>query len=217
MTLSDCRRVLSQYAPVDQFDSAINQVVERIYSSGVWPGLKVEVDLGDYVEDYILTLPNTYDCLMAATWKRSPIPIVDMNVEYSQTGTGYQVAGEGGGGIIDQGLVEVGDEGDFVQLLHRYKITFSYEDGDEFKGLVRRRFQYIEDEHDLIYPAHFGALKQGLLAVRFEDEGDLERAQGYWDRCFSHLSDNAAQTRVGTRQIPGIHFNIGAGTASPFY
>jgi hypothetical protein len=209
LTLADCRRLLADFALPDKFDSALNQCIERIYSEGQWPGSKVEVDLTPYVEDYVITLPYEYETLMACNWNRSSVPITDINAEYVPNGAGTQTAGEGMGCVVDLGLVPTADDGDYTVYLHKYKLAFQYTTGQDLTGLVRRRFLYLTDEQDYVYPAHLGALKNGLLAVRYEDEGDLDRATGYWTRCFDFLSNAAAQTKIGSRQPLNGAFNLG--------
>ena len=217
LTLADCRRLLADYALPDKFDGALNQCLERIHSEGMWPGGKVTVDLTPYVTDCILTLPYEYETLIAVVWLGQSRLIVDTNAEYLPGGAGIQTAGQGNGTVIDLGFVNVGDEGDYATLLHRYKLTFAFTSGQELTGMVRRRFTYLRDEDDYVYPAHLSALKNGLLAVRFEDEGDLERASGYWNQCFNFLNSASAQTRIGSRQTLNGAFNLGAGGNKSFY
>lgn len=217
LTLADCRRLLADYALPDKFDGALNQCLERIHSEGQWPGGKLTVDLTPYVEDCILTLPYEYETLIAINWLGYSRLIVDVNMEFIPGGAGIQPAGEGNGTVIDMGFVNVGDEGDYTRLLHQYKLTFAYTDGQELTGMVRRRFTYLRDENDYVYPAHLSALKNGLLAVRFEDEGDLERASGYWNACFNFLNSATTQTRIGSRQHLNGSFNIGGAGSKSFY
>jgi hypothetical protein len=209
--------MLADYALPDKFDTALNQCLERIHSEGQWPGGKVTMDVSAYVEDGILTLPYEYETMIGLSWQGSARLIVDANAEFIPAGAGIQTALEGNGTIIDLGMVPVGDEGDYQQLLHQYKLTFQYAAGQELTAMLRRRFVYLRDENDYVYPAHLGALKNGLLAVRFEDEGDLERASGYWTRCFDFLNSASAQTRVGSRQVLGGQFNFGAAGNKSFY
>ncbi len=210
LTLADCRRLLADYALPDKFDSALNQALERIFSEGQWPGCKVEADLSSYIADYILTLPYEYETLMAVNWLKRPVLIVDLNAEYVREGAGTQTAGNGNGNIVDLGLQPVAtDDGDFPVYLHQYKLTFNYTEGEEITGLLRRRFQYLTDEQEAVYPANLGALKNGMLAVRYEDEGDLDRAAGYWTKCFDFLTAASAQTRIGAMQQLNGSFNLG--------
>lgn len=220
LTLLDARNLLGKYA--SDFDSAINQAVERIYDEGTWPGLITEVDVTDDVVDGILTLPEGYEVMLAAQITGLPVQIVPLSLEYSPAGPGSRDAGGvegatgrvGGYQIVDMGQAMVGDAEDYQTLRHQYKLTFALESENILTGLLKRKFQYLTQDDDYVYPAHLTALKNALLAVNMEDEGDISRAQTYWDKCFESLNRATSQTRIGVSQSATFRI-FGLGTTKP--
>lgn len=85
----------------------------------------------------------------------------------------------------------------YTKAYRHYKLTAKMESDTAVRGIVRRRFQYLTDDTDWIYPSNINALKHGLLAVCFEDQSDPERAQIYWEQCFSILSGENSTKRAG--------------------
>lgn len=212
LTLLDARQLLSSYAT--NFDSALNQAVERIHTDGTWPGLTAEVNLTSYVEDGILTLPSDFDVLLAAQINGVPQKIMPISLEYSQAGPGNREAGEGGGTLVDLGLQLTGDEGDYKKFVRQYKVLFALGGGDTLTGLLKRKFIYLTQDDQYIMPGNIGALKNALLAINFEDEADMERAAVYWKACYELLSRSASQTRNGTQQTATFQV-FGLGAPSP--
>lgn len=88
---------------------------------------------------------------------------------------------------------------------HRYKLVQDTEADTVILGLAKRRFIPVQDDDDVVFPDHRGALKKGLQAVAFEDGDDLERAQAFWQAAFQDLSAEVGQNRGGAEQY--IDFN----------
>lgn len=215
LTLYDARNILGRYVVgggVQEFDSLLNQAVERIHDMGNWPALLSEVELADEVADGILTLPQDYEVMLAAQVNGVAVPIVDLTLEYSLSGPGNREAGVAGASqIVDLGQVLVGDDEDFKTYRRRYKVLFELSSADTLTGLVKQRFRPLSDDNDYIHPGNIGALKQALLAVNYEDEGDPERARTHWEACTEILDTAKAQSRQGVRQTAQMSvFGIGA-------
>ena len=70
--------------------------------------------------------------------------------------------------------------------------------------LCRRRFHPLRDTTDICYVDNIAAIKLGLLARMYEDNGDVDRAKAYWDMCSERL-DEDAQAETGAA-IP--HLNV---------
>lgn len=213
LTLLDARSLLGSYA--SNFDSALNQALERIYDEGTWPGLTLEVTLTSYVDaDGILTLPYIYDSIMAVQMDQRPLYIVPLAIEYSSGGPGGRDAATGPGVLVDLGHQPVEVAGEYTKLRRQYKVLPILESATVLTGVVKRKFQYLTSEDELIYPAHIGALKNALLAVNFEDQSDLERAQAYWAKCFDLLNRGASQTKLGVHTTANFRV-FGMGAAKP--
>lgn len=216
LTLLDARQALGPYAT--NFDSALNQAVERIHTQGTWPGLTKEVDLTDEIVDGILTLPDPYDIMLAVQLNGAPRNIFPLAVEYSHSGPGNREAGVGGGDFVDLGLQAIGDEDDGYEFRRQYKVLFDISGDDTVTGLLKRGFKYITQDDDYIYPGNIGALKNALLAINYEDEADNARAEAYWKACFDILNQTTSQIRNGTQTTATFRvFGLGASKPTCFF
>lgn len=198
LTLAEARKLLYTYATKDAADvegafrARINEALERISSDGIWEGLMERVDLTPYISAEILTLPYAYDALMAVAVDKGPTNIMDEGLEFTQGGPGVEDAGEGGAVVIDLGFNTVSG-----QEVRQYKFLMDIAATTTVEGLVKRRYVFLEDDSDLIYPSSVGALKHALFALHYEEEGDIDRAQQFWDKCYSILATQKATNNVG--------------------
>jgi hypothetical protein len=211
LTLAEARNLLYKHVTCDQSDAcgefrlALNEALERIYSDGVWDGLMVRADVSGYITDNVLTLPYAYDAMLAIALDDHPYDIFSEEHEFSQNGPAVQDAGEGGCIVIDLGFNEVSEES-----VRQYKLTMDSTDFDTIEGLLKKRFVYLENDTDLIYPANIGALKHALLAICFENESDIQRAQAYWEQAYSILNSEKAVNNIGVkRPLPQSPWGMG--------
>lgn len=219
LTLLDARQLLGRYAL--EFDSALNLALERIYAEGTWPGLVTEIVLNDpagsFVSDGLLTLPVEYETLLAYQLDDVPGQIFPLSVEYTVSGPGHREAGQGAA-LIDLGFVEVADAGDYPQLLRRYKILPSMENGVVLRGMVKRRFIRLRSDEDIIIPNNLNALRHALMGVNYEDEGNQQQAQNSWQLCFAALNRRTSQQRIGLQQAAAPQSSgIGTGRVPQIY
>jgi hypothetical protein len=63
------------------------------------------------------------------------------------------------------------------------------------RALCKRRFVPVLSEHDDIIPDNMGALKLGLISLKYEDTNDLERATEYFQRALSLLNAELKEAR----------------------
>ena len=121
LTLSEARTLLSAHAHTDNFELALNEALERIYSEGIWDGVVDRVDLnptgGTYITNEILTLPYEYEALVAVAIDENPTPIMARQYEFMESGPGIEEAGKGGGVVVDLGFDDAGGT-----ALRKYKI-----------------------------------------------------------------------------------------------
>jgi hypothetical protein len=216
LTLFDARNLLGKYA-VD-FDSSLNQALDRIYSEGTWPGLVTEIDLSGSITGGILRLPTEYETLFGASFNGVPISIAPISVEYSRAGPGYRESGEGSFVLVDLGPVPEAAEGDYPVLVRSYKVLFAVSPGDVLRGIAKRRFRILTDDSDYIYPGNITALKHALMAVNYEDNANQEQAAVSWAACFSALNRSTAQSRIGTPQVLAVQVSgLGVSRIKPRY
>jgi hypothetical protein len=79
----------------------------------------------------------------------------------------------------------------------RYRVAVA--SGDEtvpaVRALCKRRYVPVLSEHDEIIPDNMGALKLGLISLKYEDTNDLERATEYFTRALSLLNAELREQR----------------------
>jgi hypothetical protein len=63
------------------------------------------------------------------------------------------------------------------------------------RALCKRRFIPVLSESDDIIPDNMGALKLGLISLKYEDTNDLERATEYFQRALSLLNAELKEAR----------------------
>ena len=63
------------------------------------------------------------------------------------------------------------------------------------RALCKRRFIPVLSENDDIIPDNMGALKLGLISLKYEDTNDLERATEYFTRALSLLNAELREQR----------------------
>ena len=63
------------------------------------------------------------------------------------------------------------------------------------RALCKRRFIPVLSENDDIIPGNMGALKLGLISLKYEDTNDLERATEYFQRALSLLNAELKEAR----------------------
>ena len=197
LTLAEARALLYKHATDDASDSdgtfkaRLNEAIERIYTEGIWDGLTVRADLSSYVANEVLTLPYAYEAILSIAIDDNPTPIMGKQYEFMRGGPGIEDAGEGGAFVIDLGFDSTGD------ALRRYKILQDVDSGTEIEGLIKRRYVYISSDSDVVVPSNIGALKHALLAITYEDEGDIQRSTAFWDECYNILQSAKRVNRAG--------------------
>lgn len=80
----------------------------------------------------------------------------------------------------------------------RYRIVRSQDaQVPTVRALCKRRFVPVLSESDDIIPDNMGALKLGLISLKYEDTNDLERATEYFQRALSLLNAELKEARGG--------------------
>ena len=196
LTLAEARTLLGAHAHTDNFELALNEALERIYSEGIWDGIVDRVDLnpvnGTYIVDEIITLPYDYEALIAISINDNPKPIMARQFEFMEAGPGVEDAGKGGGLVIDLGFEDSGGT-----ALRKYKILQDVVSTTEIEGLLKKRFKYLTLDTELVIPANIGALKHALLAIVYENEGDIQRSAAFWNECYAILQSAKQVNKAG--------------------
>lgn len=201
LTYAEARAMLYRYAHSDPQDTtkcfrdALNQVLERIFSTGIWRGMRVRESLTPYITANVMTLPYGYDSVTAVAVDDIPYDIVTEEHEFTAGGPGVQAAGEGGSLIVDLGFVE-----ETGQEVRKYKFLFDTSNANTVEGLCVRKYVYVSADADAIRPSNVGALKLGLIALTLEDAGNLPQATQYWAACRKTLSEEKTNDLQGHKR-----------------
>lgn len=85
--------------------------------------------------------------------------------------------------------------GDGVARYRRYRFENSAAQTRNVKLLLKRAWQPVREDEDIIYLGNVNAIKHGLLGMLAEDNADLERAQYHWTICKQLLSEELDAAR----------------------
>ena len=105
--------------------------------------------------------------------------------------------------------------GDGVARYRRFRFQNSSADTKDVKLLLKRSWQPLVTENDVIYLGNLNVIKHGLLGMLAEDNADLERAQYHWTICQQLLDQELDATRGAAKPKvklnaagAGVNFNI---------
>ena len=104
----------------------------------------------------------------------------------------------------DTTIATVGPEAT-VSRYRRYRIPSATENTTAHV-LVKRAFEPLVNNDDLIYISNLAAIKHGLLGLLAEDNADLERAQYHWTEAQKNMELEMESARGSA--IPNIQFDI---------
>lgn len=80
----------------------------------------------------------------------------------------------------------------------RYRVTVAdTSETPAVRALCKRRFVPVVSENDEVIPGNMGALKLGLISLKYEDTNDLERANEYFTKALSLLNAELREQRGG--------------------
>lgn len=170
----------------------VNEVLERFYEFGTWRGLFdriVPVSVSS-----VIALPTAYQRLDGLSDKCSgKIDIKSMQWEFQP----------GGPGVIHTPTeacllvaIDLGDVGGF----RKYQLTGAdaTNDARELIGLARKRYRWVSDTSEKVEPDSFQALRQGVLALGMEDEGDDDGCTKLFNSALTVLNGNLEEFEGNT-------------------
>jgi hypothetical protein len=114
------------------------------------------------------------------------------------------------------GTTELGvyEPGETDPSYRRYKVG-SVPANCTITALCSRRHVDLVNEDDLVIPSNVGALKHGLIALRLEDQSDLDSSVAHFDQAYALLNAELRRLRGKARVIPT--FNYGSPGLRTFY
>ena len=86
-------------------------------------------------------------------------------------------------------------KGDGVARYRRFRFSNSSGTTQNVKLLLKRAWEPVLTQDDIMYLGNLNAIKHGLLGMLAEDNADLERAQYHWTICRQLLDEELDATR----------------------
>jgi len=93
-------------------------------------------------------------------------------------------------------------KGDGVARYRRFRFYNSGAETKNVKLLLKRAWQPVLTQTDIIYLGNLNAIKHGLLGMLAEDNADLERAQYHWTICRQLLDEELDAARGAAKPKP---------------
>lgn len=191
MTVSEAQELFLRYVgPLDTdeavFLAALNHLRKRFFDSGKWKGLKVEVEVTPVAG--VITLPEDCESVLGAQINGAPVVVFGEYHEFLPGGPGEL----GADGTFTPALVDNGDR--------TYKLMGPSDATTSVRLKCKRRYIALEESTDVVYPDNPGALKLGLMSLKFEDENDLERAREYFAQALLLLNGEVHEARGASQQ-----------------
>jgi len=108
----------------------------------------------------------------------------------------------------DETLIALYEPGEIAPQYRRYKVG-PLEGTDTMHAICKLQYVPLASDMDMLFPSNTGAIKNGLLALSFEDQAELEKSDGYWARAFGILNSELAQERGGANAPVVFNFDGG--------
>lgn len=97
---------------------------------------------------------------------------------------------------LTETLLSIYEPGELNPSYRRYRII-GIEPDKSITVLCKRQYVPALADSDLVYPPVIGALKHGLIALNYENNGDMERANGSWAMGLQILQGALREERGG--------------------
>ena len=107
-----------------------------------------------------------------------------------------------GTGTLDEMTLMAVVKGDGVARYRRFRFANSSGQTKNIKLLLKRAWQTVLTQDDIIYLGNLNAIKHGLLGMLAEDNADLERAQYHWTICRQLLDEELDAARGAAKPKP---------------
>lgn len=189
-------------ASTDHID-AINQVGDKVYSAGRWPDTKVEIEIATAEIRKEATADTTHE----GSW------FVYIDAELYDGAIGFRVNANPGFDIKPQEILYRGKGNpgacDFIDMgisdesagdRRKYRCPVGVNDNDNIAALVKRKWQMVYDNASIVRIRPLAAIKNGIIAVSYENENEPQKARVHWDEMEKDLLRDHKQF-AGPRQV----------------
>lgn len=179
-TLGEVKKRLRDVALAElDMTDVINEVCDRAYAIGRWPDSVAEVTIPASKKVQDLDVDSEYYqywfCYVDADLYDGAIrfkvdgcgdyPVRPLVAEYAD--------GAYWGGFVDMGVVDDNAE-------RRYRMPNGVTDANRVTALLKKRWNNVYEDGDLIPIRPISAIKAGILAVNYENNNAINEAQAKW-------------------------------------
>lgn len=178
-------------------DEAIQEAVDRAYEMGRWQGMTLEVKLTE--SDYVL-------------FEDPPQVRVNFPMSSYNGAVGFRTV-NGGMGIVDQvalfrdgiaagdkSVIDLGEVTVESVLYHQYRLPLNISTAPSYDiWVLLKLVSPTLSDSDIVPIKNYGALKQAVLAVCYENVNDESRAEVCWSK-FEEAMEKGQRQFQGPQQ-----------------
>jgi hypothetical protein len=192
-------RVQDQIAPEDddKFLKLLTEADERLLNMGRWRWTRTVLLLTPD-SDKLISLPSDYESIVGCRLGEVASGVAWQELEFMEGGPGLINIEGCGGRLIDQGLVEVGEDSD-SELVRQYKVSDVAI--TEVSLLVRYASKTYDDLTGLTLCPSVAALKQMMLSIIFEQGDNTKLSLEYQQKARLTLDEQEAAYRGIAKQV----------------
>lgn len=187
----------------DGFHSTIEELripttadVYEIVVRAISPSVSLPSDGEIVVESTLLNgtkVRNSVDfSSYAAGWSDATVTEVN-SISFSDIHDGVEVYASNQND--DSEIILARIKGDGVARYRRFRFSNSGSEVRNVKLLLKRAWQPVMSQDDIMHLGNLNAIKHGLLGMLAEDNADLERAQYHWTICRQLLDEELDAAR----------------------
>ena len=187
----------------DGFHSTIEELripttadVYEIVVRAISPSVSLPSDGEIVVESTLLNgtkVRNSVDfSSYAAGWSDATVTEVN-SISFSDIHDGVEVYASNQND--DSEIILARIKGDGVARYRRFRFSNSGSEVRNVKLLLKRAWQPVMSQDDIMHLGNLNAIKHGLLGMLAEDNADLERAQYHWTICRQLLDEELDASR----------------------
>jgi hypothetical protein len=194
-----------------QFFRLLNEAEARLLETAMWNWTKVRAEL-TVVDGHVYLDPAVYASLLGIVLDDGARIIRPQETEFTPGTSDVATAGEVGyGHLIDCGIVLVDLGGPAPVPRKKYKIAGSVSDTTVDCLLHLSHTPLTLFTEYLLCPSA-RAIKLAMQAVVYEEADDVERAEAFWSKAYSALSEQEKTQRGNSRGSITMQF-FGEGIA----
>lgn len=184
-----------------EFMRILSEADERLLAAGRWHWTREPVTLTPD-EDRTVQLSSEYESIVGCRLGSVPMGVVWQETEYLADGPGLIPIEGCSGRLVDQGLVDVTEEGssDPPVFVRFYKVT----DTDTLEVSVLARFApkgLFDDEDNTTLCPSISALKQMMLSVIHEEANNIDLSTAMRNTAINTLNEHEAAYRGIAKEI----------------